>query len=134
LPAGSTGRSLCGNIQQIIEALLHISSCVMFGKAATEYAKSKGWAYEADACCSSCGFSLGCDDCGCGTAITPMCCLTYWCCLQCHFVQIGRSMETDGGASSNIKAGRPDECAACCDCWETLGGSAPPATQGTTVE
>lgn len=130
LSAGSTGKSLCSTAQQIIEALLHISTCAMFGKAATEYAKSKGWAYEGQACCDACGFSLGCDDCGCGTSLTPMCCLTYWCCFQCHFVQVGRSMESDGASVGNITAGRPNECAACCDCWTSVQGTAAP--QGTT--
>jgi len=133
LPAGSTGRNLCGTIQQIIEALLHISSCVMFGKAATGYAQQKGWGYEGEECCKNCGFSLGCDECGFAFQPTLMCCLTYWCCFQCHFVQVGRAMETEG--AKNITAGRPQECAACCDCWDTMGGSAPQGTQqGTTVE
>jgi len=135
LPAASTGRSLCSTIQQIIEALLHISSLVMFGNAAADYAKSQSWTYEGETCCgeNGCRFNLGCGDdgCGMGCGITPICCLTYWCCFQCHFVQVGRSMEGNASAPGNIKAGRPDECRDhCCDCWDKMG-SAP--AQGTNA-
>lgn len=124
--AGSGGQQAFSTIYQIIEALLHISACVMFGKAATSYAVKKQWAYEGQACCEACGFSLGCDDCGCGTSLTLWCCLTYVFCFQCHFVQVGRSMEKDSESVGLILKGRPDKCAKeCCNCWndDVLGTS-----------
>lgn len=110
-------------LSQLIMALVHIAACVSFGKAATEHAKVHNWAYEGAECCEGCGFNLNCVDCfACSGAINPMCCLTYWCCFHCHFVQVGRSAESDPEAITNIKAGRPDECAECCDCWDPVTG------------
>jgi len=139
LGAGSTGKQLCDTVAQIIEFLLYVSATVMFGKAATKIAQAKSQPYEAIECCTNCGFSLGCDDCGFSCAITPMCCLTYWCCMPCHYVQVGRVMEDDPGMIQTVMNSRPQECGECCDCWSRMemGGtavnnaSAPP--QGTAM-
>jgi hypothetical protein len=137
MPAGGA-KSAFSTIFQILEAILQLSATVMFGKAATAYAKAKypagnGTAYSAAACCDSCGFSLACDDFACGFSPDLWCCLTYWCCWQCHFVQIGHDMEKFPDSVGNIMSNRPAECKdICCNCWsDKQAGTAAPPQQGT---
>jgi len=111
----------------IIENVVNISMMVMFGKAATNYARKQGIAYEAAGCCSSCGCNLDCSECNIACDLSLMCCLTYVFCGPCHMIQVGRVMEKDSVAMTSIKAGRPEDCDQCCDCWDVAGtGTAQP--------
>lgn len=114
--------SIVGDIMQAVGMVYCI---VIFGKSASLIAAKQGKTYEPAECFENCCESAmsqcrGCSDC--------TCCLTFWCCGNCHFLQVALSM--DGDMSSKVNDRRPEECA-CCNCWEQPGvdGGSADATQ-----
>lgn len=102
------------NIGNFIGCIFMIYSCVIFGRAASAIARKQNSEYEPAECCEEKCFS--CWPGWCGSCTSCNCCLTYWCCLPLHILQVARSMEESEELTTNIKNGRPEDCR-CCNCW-----------------